>query len=204
VRACTCTAALCYVPIAVNWGRALSGGGVQMFTRKFERLAASYSDAVFCEILGDENNDTRVRRTLSRSCMSGLLVWQHGRKARTVQAGASPARSQSPHPFALVRLRQAWQRQGCTQPGTLARLTRLPRGAQRMMMELQVKVTPTFMLFRGRTEAGEPARVHSLTGISEANLRRAVLDHLQPGEAGAEASEEDAGPATEGAPPTAV
>ena len=32
-----------------------------MFTRKFERLAASYSDAVFCEILGDENNDTRVR-----------------------------------------------------------------------------------------------------------------------------------------------
>ncbi len=33
----------------------------QMFTRKFERLAASYSDAVFCDILGDENNDTRVR-----------------------------------------------------------------------------------------------------------------------------------------------
>lgn len=32
-----------------------------MFTRKFERLAASYSDTVFCEILGDENNDTRVR-----------------------------------------------------------------------------------------------------------------------------------------------
>lgn len=33
----------------------------QMFTRKFERLAASYSDTVFCDILGDENNDTRVR-----------------------------------------------------------------------------------------------------------------------------------------------
>ena len=37
----------------------------QMFTRKFERLAASYSDAVFCDVLGDENNDTRVRHRAS-------------------------------------------------------------------------------------------------------------------------------------------
>ena len=55
---------------------------MQMFTRKFERLAASYSDAVFCEILGDENNDTRVSRTPLRSCIHGLRVWLNGSKAR--------------------------------------------------------------------------------------------------------------------------
>jgi hypothetical protein len=204
VRACTCNAALCYLPIYIELGGVLSGDGVQMFTRKFERLAASYSDAVFCEILGDENNDTRVRRTPVCCCISGLLVWQQGSKARAVQAGARPAQSQSPHHLcfgtrvaglALPSLQPVWD--PCEADAAAG-------GAQRMMMELQVKVTPTFMLFRGRTEAGEPARVHSLTGINEANLRRAVLDHLEPGEAGAESSEQDAGPAPEGAPPTGV
>ncbi|KAK9838109.1 hypothetical protein WJX81_001734 [Elliptochloris bilobata] len=71
----------------------------KMFTRKFERLAASYPDVVFCEILGDENNDTR-----------------------------------------------------------------------RLMMELQIKVTPTFKLYRGRTEAGASECVHSLTGINEGSV----------------------------------
>lgn len=120
MRACTCTAALCYVPIAVNWGRALSGGGVQMFTRKFERLAASYSDAVFCEILGDENNDTRVRRTLSRSCMSGCLCGsmaakrglsklgrvQHGPRARTPSLWCGcgrPGSAKAAHSLAPLR-----------------------------------------------------------------------------------------------------
>ena len=44
----------------------------QMFTRKFERLAASYSDAVFCDILGDENNDTRVRYSASQHPLASL------------------------------------------------------------------------------------------------------------------------------------
>ena len=59
-------------------------------------------------------------------------------------------------------------------------------------MDLQIKVTPTFKLFRGQTEAGAPACVQSLTGINETNLRRAVLDHLRPGEAGADAEPADA------------
>ena len=60
-------------------------------------------------------------------------------------------------------------------------------------MDMQIKVTPTFKLFRGRTEAGAPACVQALTGINEGNLRRAVLDHLRPGEAGAEPAEAAAG-----------
>lgn len=58
-------------------------------------------------------------------------------------------------------------------------------------MSLQVKVTPTFMLFRGCTADGAPDCVHSLTGINEGNLRRAVVDHLRPGEAGSQPPESE-------------
>ena len=132
----------------------------QMFTRKFERLAASYSDAVFCDILGDENNDTRVRCQASQHSLASLSC-----AARLHSAAVQPV---------------------CWRPD--------PAGClQRLMMDMQIKVTPTFKLFRGRTEAGAPACVQSLTGINESNLRRAVLDHLRPGEAGAEPEDAAAG-----------
>ena len=31
-----------------------------MFSRKFQRLAEQFSDAIFLEIMGDETSDTRV------------------------------------------------------------------------------------------------------------------------------------------------
>ena len=57
----------------------------QMFARKFERLAASYSDAVFCDILGDENNDTRVRYRASQRSLASL-----SRMARLRAAAVPP------------------------------------------------------------------------------------------------------------------
>ncbi|KAL6761969.1 hypothetical protein V8C86DRAFT_1806347 [Haematococcus lacustris] len=51
---------------------------------------------------------------------------------------------------------------------------------RKMMMDMAVKVTPTFFLYRG----GQ--RVHSLTGTSRGALARAILERLQPGETGRE------------------
>ena len=42
---------------------------------------------------------------------------------------------------------------------------------RKLMMEMQVKVTPTFMLYRG----GQ--RVHSICGINEDNLRTAIQEY---------------------------
>lgn len=42
---------------------------------------------------------------------------------------------------------------------------------QKMMIERQVKVTPTFMLFRNSD------LVHTVSGINESNLRAAVEEH---------------------------
>ncbi|KAL4431481.1 hypothetical protein ABPG75_006737 [Micractinium tetrahymenae] len=47
-----------------------------------------------------------------------------------------------------------------------------------MMIENKVKVTPTFIIYRG----GE--KVHSHGGINETNLHRYISKYLQPGEAG--------------------
>ena len=45
------------------------------------------------------------------------------------------------------------------------------RCSQKMMIEQQVKVTPTFLLFRDR------AVVHRLSGINEQNLRTAIEEN---------------------------
>ena len=42
---------------------------------------------------------------------------------------------------------------------------------QKMMIERQVKVTPTFMLFRNHE------LIHTVSGINEGNLRTAVDEH---------------------------
>ena len=60
-------------------------------------------------------------------------------------------------------------------------------------MNMQVSVTPTFKLYRGRTHADAPACVQSLTGFNEENLHRAVLCHMRPGEAGAARADATAG-----------
>ena len=39
---------------------------VQMFGRKYSRIAESFPDAVFLEVFGDESADTRVRPPTAR------------------------------------------------------------------------------------------------------------------------------------------
>ncbi|KAK9804758.1 hypothetical protein WJX72_003645 [[Myrmecia] bisecta] len=55
------------------------------------------------------------------------------------------------------------------------------RETRNMMIKMNVRVTPTFRLYRN----GE--FVHSLGGINENNLRGAIEERLLPGEAGAQA-----------------
>lgn len=47
-----------------------------------------------------------------------------------------------------------------------------------MMIDMQIKATPTFRYYRG----GELQGIH--TGISEDKLRDAILAHIKEGEAG--------------------
>lgn len=47
--------------------------------------------------------------------------------------------------------------------------------AQKLMMSMQIKVTPTFCFYRG-TDV-----VRTVTGINEDNLRNAVKEELQQG-----------------------
>ena len=39
----------------------------KMFSRKFQRLAEQFQDAIFLDIMGDETKDTRVRQETSSS-----------------------------------------------------------------------------------------------------------------------------------------
>ncbi|KAL4419546.1 hypothetical protein ABPG77_006877 [Micractinium sp. CCAP 211/92] len=79
----------------------------KLFAKKYAMAAMQYSDAVFTQIMGDENKANRS-----------------------------------------------------------------------MMIENKVKVTPTFIIYRG----GQ--KVHSHGGINETNLHRYISKYLQPGEAG--------------------
>lgn len=52
------------------------------------------------------------------------------------------------------------------------------KATRQMMVDMKVRVTPTFALFRGGH------KVHSHGGINETNLHKYISQHLQPGEAG--------------------
>jgi hypothetical protein len=134
---------------------------LQMFARKYQRIAAEHAEegAVFLEILGDESADTRVSYSSFH-----LLAFV-------------------PKEDILVHLCHAFGFDCCKTAGIGYPCSRLPEYCvadmccvlvlQKLMISMQIRVTPTFCLYRNKEQ------VKTVTGVNVENLQNAVKQELQ-------------------------
>lgn len=165
----------------------------QLFARKYARAAELYNDAVFLEIFGDETPETRVRRSCCAFCLSAPTACTalcflcpgcaRGRAVAQRAGNPGPPSGRSPQAAGLGQLGSAptaapparcllsaGAHASVPLPHRL--LTRPPPALcllpQKLMISMKVKVTPTFVLYRGTEQ------VHSHGGVNENNFHKAI------------------------------
>lgn len=147
----------------------------KLFARKYKTAAALYRDALFLEIFGDESKDTRVR-TLSlffffpRCLLESFAKKKLNKLLRCNSRFASSQCARRSHWWWKGRPGSSRRRghRSCLCPASTSLVFSCSCSLQKLMIEMGIKVTPTFVIYRG----GE--RVHSHGGVNEGNLHKAV------------------------------
>lgn len=128
---------------------------LQMFTRKFHRLAEAYPDVTFLEVYGDETKDLRVR-ILGHTVHDSVVF-------------CSPLGAWSMCPAS-----RSWTGKVTVVVSVLSvNLSGPASSLQKLMISMEIRVTPNFRLYRN----GELVRSRPLLHAQQLHIRCAK----QPG-----------------------